>query len=150
MDFGQHDVSFVLNNPVKMKEFFDNRENGIIDLIKEVWMNKSYPQNGSFKIVNKDKVQVLEKKKWHDIKWNTFLDTLLDYVGQIFEDFVNDNPKLFTKNSLDNYMMHIGVPLEWSLYHDNYDFTDNDKVVMPEKTKKKISETIKKSLISAI
>lgn len=146
LEFGQYTVDHVYSDKAFIKKVMEDREQGLVRLIKAVWCDEKYPKNMSFRIGNK-KVEVYTSQQgWHEMHVASFVDDLMCYCEIIIDDFVHDNKTLFSKTFLDSYMVKIGLPLEWDISHDSYKCASSMEEEEVEKEKKRIYKYVIKEL----
>ena len=120
-DFGQEDITHVIENVNFMKSCFLNNEEGIKSFIGVLWFDKNYLQNMNLRVISNNEIEYYQYKSWHRANWKPFLRTLLNYTGSYYQEFLEKLP-IFDKKFLDNYMRKIGIVFEWDFSHEGYDF----------------------------
>lgn len=129
-DFGQEDITYLLENVNEMKKCFSTYEQGLVTFIKHIWFDEKHPENHNFKIINSKTIEYYQYSKWIKASWKDHLNKLLDYIGVYYQQFLERN-EIFDIQFLNGYMKKIGVHLEWDLSHNDYDY-------VPPKTTKSI------------
>lgn len=146
LEFGQYTTDHVYSDKVFIKKVMEDREIGLVRLIKAVWCDPNYPKNMSFRMGKKSVEVYTSQQGWHEMHVDSFVDDLMCYCEIIIDDFVHENKALFSKTFLDSYMVNIGLALEWDISHDSYKCGSSMEEEEIEKEKKRIYKHVIKEL----
>ena len=144
--FGKEDISYLTkhhNFPAFMVKCIKEKIDGVCQLIVRKHFDPKHPENHNIKKNNRkdDFMECYDGRKWKPRYSQDVLDDLFINLQTDFANFVDqaisDNG-LIKKLWLDNFMKHVGAPLEWDLANSNYDFEDDERADDKQSAKNKI------------
>lgn len=126
-NFGAENVSHLIDDVTFMKSCFMNYEKGLIQYILRKWFSKDHPENSNIRMVDirESIIEYYESNRWKkNGLTERVMDSIMNFVGLEYQQFLEKSP-IFEKAFLDKFMTRIGVPLDWDLSHDDYDFDNS-------------------------
>lgn len=125
---GREDISYLTEHP-RFKEFMikcvRDKVEGVCEYIVKKHFHPDHPENHNIKKLNRkdDFMECYDGRKWKVRFCEDVLDDIFIHLQKDFADFVDNavGEEGFRKMWLDNFMNHVGAPLDWDLSNDNYE-----------------------------
>lgn len=150
---GKEDIQHLLNHPkfnVFMAQCIRDKVEGVCAYLEKKHLDPKHPENGNIRKLNKkdDFMETYDGRRWRIRFVETVLDEMFRDLQTDFANFIDEHvgTDILKKQWLDNFMTQVGLPLDWDLSNDNYQF--NGK--MSEEDKKKAKQKIMKMFIEYI
>lgn len=151
--FGNENIEHLLNHPrfdVFMVRCIRDKVEGVCAYLEKKHLDPKHPENGNLRKLNKkdDFMETYDGRRWKIRFVETVLDELFRDLQTDFANFIDENvgTDLLKKQWVDNFMSQVGLPLDWDLSNDNYEFSGT----MEDEEKKKAKERIKKMVIEYV
>lgn len=139
--FGKEDISYLTEHKGFKKFMINcirNRAEGVVDFIAKKHFHPDHPENHNVRKLNKkdDFIEVKTGKEW---KTRFSEDVVSDLMSSIEKEFMKFVESAFledgslNKQWLDVFMKSVGVPLEWDLDTEEYEYICNNPLSDDEK-----------------
>lgn len=144
--FGKENIEYIRNMPTYhtfMKHCILNKADGVCNYLVKKHFHKEHPENHNILRRNKkdEFVHIFDGEDWKPKMAEDALEQLFAKCERDFADFAEaiEGTKGMKRGSLDDFMKEVGLPLEWDISCESYEF-DPDMITKDEKTafKKKL------------
>ena len=135
-DFEKENILNIINDIDFMIKCIEDELNGFSRYL----IRKHFIENHNIKKKKiKDKfIEIYEESEWNIYLLKDGLQKIFNNTEKDFKLFLNSNHNIVKKNILNKFMRNVGVPLNWSLDHNDYEFDDDMNIKTKETMKKDI------------
>jgi hypothetical protein len=136
---GEEDIQYITTHPnfeAFMMKCIKERHTGLCNYITTKHFNPKHVHNHNIRCVNK-KHKLAEKydgRKWTMDFMEDVTRTVFELMESDFRNFLNNtfnenNPmNIHKRSSVDDFMTSVGIPLDWNLDCDSYEYESDDVV----------------------